>query len=419
MVVTDGEEMEISEINLIETELEEARQKISVISTGVLIDAIDKFSKELLSRANPLHKKYPRHGLPFLGHWCKKENLVGLLDNSLGSIDCLDKYVGFYGGEKRAFPKGIVVHWIAGNVPTLGLLSLISGILTRNANLIRVPTKANNLLDDLLMQFAESGEIQQTIANSVKIIRYDYMEKDLAESISRLADVRIIWGGDESSTAIKSLPTKLTCTDIVFPDRTSFVIVGKPYLSGNKNETITRLIAHDASVFEQKACASPHTVFLDTDEEHEIEKFCEALSIAMQEYLDKIPKITPTQKEVSAILNLRAQYDMFHEAWYSQGTEYTILSDNDVKLGPPIGNRTIYVRRLPTEDKLAAIIPKNIQTVGIAAEGEAFERITRQLGYVGVQRFTPIGAMTTFEIPWDGIDLPQYLIRWTTRRRSN
>jgi hypothetical protein len=73
------------------------------------------------------------------------------------------------------------------------------------------------------------------------------------------------------------------------------------------------------------------------------------------------------------------------------------------------------VRKLPADNILAAAVPSNVQSVGIAAEGEEFERLTKVLGRAGVLRFTPLGAMTQFELPWDGYFVPQHLVRWTTR----
>ena len=106
---------------------------------------------------------------------------------------------------------------------------------------------------------------------------------------------------------------------------------------------------------------------------------------------------------------------MFHKATYSKGTEYSIFSDNESKLGPPIGNRTIYVRKLPDLETLSTIIPPNIQSVGIAADDDEMEYFTTLLGSCGVHRITALGSMTHFELPWDGIFIPQHLVRWTSR----
>lgn len=417
----DGERLDGEAVPLREVvaSVRDAARDLAGFGVRDLIQAMDAFSGSLLSRSNPLLGRYPRSGIPFLGRWCRKENLEGLLGDSLGSIDGLDRFVPMVHNRERAaraFPKGLVVHWMAGNVPTLGLLSLVSGMLTRNANVARVPSRSDPLLADLMGHLHTLGQAQQAVARSVAVIRYDRGETDTAAEVSRAADVRIIWGGDESTGAVKRLPVKPTCADMVFPDRTSFVILGRSALSPERRDAAARLIAHDVSVFEQKACASPHTVFLATEDREEALAFCRAMERAMSETLRRIPKVAPSQKEVQAILNLRAQYDMFHEAWYSEGTEYSVFWDEKVQFGPPVGNRTVFVRPLPAEDDLVALLPSNVQSVGLEAEGEAFERWTNRLGAAGIHRFTPLGAMTHFEIPWDGLALPQHLVRWTTRQ---
>lgn len=411
-----GRTVSVAELHSI---LEKNRQKLACFSISELIEAFRSFSETLLDRSCSLIGKYPESGIPFLARWCGGDNLSNMIADSLGSLDVLDGFVpriNTPNREVRAFSRGIVVHWLAGNVPTLGLLSLLSGILTKNANIVRIPSKSDGLLAELMAHLNGLGALHAVVADTVAVIRYNHVETGVAESVSRIADVRIIWGGDESSAAIKALPCKATCTDLVFPDRTSFIVVGKSYLAPEKLAAVTRLIAHDASVFEQKACASPHTIFLDVDDDKEVGKFCQALLNAMQKMLKTIPKRPPSQNEVQVILNLRAQYDMFYEAWYFQGTEFSILSDDKTQLGPPVGNRTIYVRKLPAMDELAFVLPVNIQSVGLACDADEFEFLTLRLGLAGVHRFTPMGAMTSFEIPWDGFMVPQYLVRWTTRQ---
>lgn len=398
--------------------LAEAGQRLAEISTSDIVKAFDDLSSSLLDRGNPLLGEYPASGLPFLGRMCRSEGFSKEVADALGGLDCLDQYVRrdfVENVEKRAYPRGIIGHWVAGNVPTLALISLLSALMTKNANLVRLPSAANSMLPDLLRHFHGLGEVHAAIAEAVAVVRYDYAEVETAEKLSLLTDSRIIWGGDESSAKIKQLPCKLGCQEMVFPDRTSFAVVGKGHYSGERASATARLLAHDIAVFEQKACASPHTVFVSTDSDQELEDFCRVLFDAMTAVTQSIPKMPPAPKEVSAILNLRNQYDMFNEAWYPDEVTFTILSDEETKLGPAIGNRTIFVRKLPAVEALADIIPSNIQSVGIAAGPDEFASVTEVLGRAGVHRFTPLGAMTHFSLPWDGMFIPQLLVRWVVR----
>lgn len=399
--------------------LHRARLELAETSVHQICGALDDLSAALLDRACPLHAEFPGSGLAFLGRLCQRDNLPAMVGDSLGGLDYLDRFLprpSLAGREARAYARGISVHWLAGNVPTLGILSLISAMVTKNASVIRVPRAADGLLTEILRMLHGMGKAHRQLASAVAIVRYDPEDTTSAEILSRMADTRVIWGSDETTTAIRALPSKPCCVDLVFSDRTSFAIVGRSHLTGENASRAARLIAHDASVFEQKACASPHTVFLSTTSDAEVRKFCELLFEEMGNALHHMPKRMPSPKESAAILNLRSQYAMFHETWHSSGLEFTILSDDRTCLGPPIGNRTIYVRKLPAGDgKLAAAIPTNVQSVGLAADGEERDRLTELLGQSGVHRITALGGMTHFEIPWDGVPIPQYLVRWTLR----
>ncbi len=402
--------------------LAEAGRALAALPSARIVAALDGLSRSLLKRSCPLLSRYPEAGLPFLARLCREGEFSAMVADALDGLDCLDGFVAgshVPGRERRAYPRGLVGHWLAGNVPTLGLLSLLAALMTKNASLVRLPSSADGLLSDLLAHFVGLGADHAILAASVAVVRYDHRHAAIAEAVSRMVDARIIWGGDESAAAVRSLPCKPACLDLVFPDRTSFVVVGRDYLEGERARAAVRLIAHDASVFEQRACASPHTVLLATDSNEVQEEFCGLLDEAMAEACRRIPKRAPSPMLASAVLNLRGQYDIFHQAWHPQGLEYTILSDDKVALGPPIGNRTLFVRRLPPLDELERIIPANVQTVGLAAEGEEYEFLSNTLGEAGVHRVCPLGAMTMFELPWDGLFVPHFLVRWTTRKAGS
>jgi hypothetical protein len=389
-----------------------------------IIAILERFGQKLLNRENPIHQLHPRSGIPFIAAWCQRQNLEKLLDISFESRESLDRFVTSKANGKRAFrafPKGIAVHWMAGNVPTLGFLSMIMGLLTKNANVIKLPKTANTLLASLIEQLAlinDSGYNGETLVRHLAVVRYDHSRIDIAKALSSEADVRVIWGGDDAVESIKALPTKIESNDIIFPNRTSCIIIGSNVKTKDQLKKCARRAAMDISIFEQKACASPHTIFLITDERDRLVHFAELLHKSLQDTLQTFPKSPPSQKEVSALLNLRAQYDMYHDAWYSSGTEFTILSDDKLQLGPAVGNRTIYLRMTKDLEKLAGLITPNVQSIGIHAEASEFDHITNLLGSRGVQRFTSIGAMTHFESPWDGFHIPQHLVRWTSRQNE-
>jgi hypothetical protein len=387
-----------------------------------ILEIFNDFSNLLLDPQNKVHKIHPNSGIPFIANWCRKPNLESILNTTFGNSAYLDRFLPGHANPLRvyrAFPRGIAVHWMAGNVPTLGFFSLIIGVLTKNANLIKVSSSSNKILSDLLsiLSRVQSDALQngKDLTKSIAVVRYHRSRTDIAEMLSKSADVRVIWGNDESVNAIRRLSAKTDAIDIVFPNKTSLMVIGSKALENTELQSLAKRIATDVSVFEQKACASPHTIFIETENDRTLEIFAENLKQQLIKTLRSIPKTVPTEKEVSMLLKMRAQYDMFHRAWYSEGTEFTILCDDLFQLGPAIGNRTIYLRKTDNLEKIADLISPKVQSVGIIADDQQTERLASLYGERGVQRFAKLGTMTHFEIPWDGHFFPQYMVRWTSR----
>jgi hypothetical protein len=256
------------------------------------------------------------------------------------------------------------------------------------------------------------------LVRSLAIARYEHTRMDAGEALSRAADVRIFWGSDESIRALESLPAKPEARSVAFGSKVSLMLIGASVLGMMDMPAIARRVAQDVSIFEQKACASPHTLFLETTDGAIVNAFAEELKRAMQAALRNLPKLPPSPREVCAILELRARYDMFHKAWYSEGTEFSILLDDRFQLGPAIGNRTLFLRAVERLDRVGELVTPQVQSVGILATTEQYERITSLLGDLGVERFVPIGTMTHYESPWNGTFLVQNMVRWVSRAVS-
>lgn len=379
------------------------------ISIDEIINAFDKFSKELIKTDCIINKKYRGKGIPFIVRWCEKQNLISLLNSSFENYKLLDSN---FIGKIKLIPKGIVSHWVAGNVPTLGILSIICSILTKNKSIIKLPSNSDSFFEDIFSFFSKLSPTHKLILSSILTLRYDYNEnQELANKVSQNSDSRIIWGGNKSCESIINYKKKITVSDMVFHDRTSFIILDEKSIMKNLKK-YTNLIARDISVFEQLACASPHTIFIKTRNKKIVLNFCEELSKSLEKYLDIFPKIPSTSKQIQSILNLRTSYAINEKVWASSGTEYSVFYDKDVKFGPNIGFRNVFCRTFFKIEDIIKVIPKNVQTVGMHVNKNNKSEYINKLAECGVLRFKRIGSMTNFEIPWDGIDIPRNLVNY-------
>ena len=85
----------------------------------------------------------------FLSAWCKPEHLNVLLSEGLHEnrlyLDTFQPSSESGIQYKKAVSRGLVCHWLAGNVQTLGMYVLIESILTKNVNLLRVSSRDNGI----------------------------------------------------------------------------------------------------------------------------------------------------------------------------------------------------------------------------------------------------------------------------------
>ena len=146
-------------------------------------------------------EKYKYDGLDFIIDWILSGKLEKNLNFSLrGTRHHLDDFVFYPELNKKliAYPKGIVTHWLAGNVPTLGIISLLSSVICKNANIIKVSENSVDVLTRMLNAISKvkisalSGKIinGKSITNAICLL---YLSKGSKQNkkLSKISDVRI------------------------------------------------------------------------------------------------------------------------------------------------------------------------------------------------------------------------------------
>lgn len=117
--------------------------------------------------------------------------------------------------------RGTVFHIAPSNVPVNYAYSLAAGLITGNANLVRVPSKdfpqteiINSAINLVLEEYPQ-------LKPYICLVRYG-RSKEINDLFSGLADVRIIWGGDATIEEIRRSPLPPRSGEITFADRFSW-----------------------------------------------------------------------------------------------------------------------------------------------------------------------------------------------------
>jgi hypothetical protein len=361
----------------------------------------------------------------FLPLWLRRANLETVVAQALrGNLGAIDGFVPQAPGtarRHRAQPRGLLVHWVAGNVPLLGMISLIQGLLSKNANLVKVARQNAGVLPyflealaDVRYQRPDGREIAGTLLTDAVRAIYTDREDAAGATLSALADVRVAWGGREAVEAIMNLPRRFGTEDIVFGPKISFVVVGAEMLADAASaRRVASLVARDTVALGQRGCNSPHTVFVERGGALTPEAFAALLGEELCRAARQAPADTAPQ-EAFQILGWRAEYDMRGQAWYGDDVRWSVFySDEDRGLATPCYGRTLFVRPVDDVFEVAALCSVNTQTAGLAL-GDRRLKVAEALTAKGIERCPDVGRMSLYDAPWDGMYPIDRMVRWVS-----
>ena len=392
-----------------------------------LIGLVGQASKTWIS--DPKYQFLKDKGLLFLSQWCDERNLTQICQNGLrGNLKYADSFQSFPDSDKhlmKANARGLVCHWMAGNVQILGMFALVQSILTKNVNLIKVAAKDGGVFASLMSAF-EGLKYTTTdgytingddLLKTVGVVYFSRHASELGKQMSIAAKVRIAWGGKEAVETVAAYPSSIDCETVIFGPKLSFAVIAKEELSSEQEaKKLARRVSVDVSIFDQEGCASPHNLYIERDGIISPERFCEILAESFPKTELQIPKPVVAPEQISAVHSIRGVYDFKGKVWGSDTMSWSILlsEDNDCELCTPVYSRALMVHEVDNINEALDNIKDFIQTIGIAAPYEKAINFATKATEKGVSRCPQIGRMLNFEMPWDGVFLIDRLVRWNT-----
>ena len=100
--------------------------------------------------------------------------------------------------------NGIVFHLSPSNIPMNFAYSLVFGLLSGNNNILRLPSKKfiqTEILCNILNRSLKKKKFI-FLQNKICLIRYEKSD-EISQYFSKIADARLIWGGDNTITQFK------------------------------------------------------------------------------------------------------------------------------------------------------------------------------------------------------------------------
>jgi len=180
--------IKFEDFNKIETCLNNNISEIHKFPVQAILLIINEYSKKIAINREILRIE----GVPYLCFYLKKINMEKQLKLNLGNIEYLDDFFQLE-DEKyiKAQPKGLVCHWMAGNVPTLGIYSVLQSILCKNGNILRVSKQTVTaiyellrLLDNIIVEYKGNTYSSKTILKNIALIYFDSFDENLNSQMS-------------------------------------------------------------------------------------------------------------------------------------------------------------------------------------------------------------------------------------------
>ena len=364
-------------------------------------------SSGLLS--DPEARRFPE--LVALGFWLRKANL-----SRMG-----DQWRSGAGEGVLHLPRGTVLHIAPANVDTIFVYSWFLSLLAGNRNIMRLSTRSSPQVSALerIVTEALGRQSHADIAQGTVICRYDRSDA-VTQRLSALCDTRMIWGGDASVTAIRTIPLKASANEVAFPNRQGLAVIGaRSFIEADSatRAEVARRFALDSYVFGQAACSSPRVLcWLGSRDAAAAQALFWPL---LREGLAKIQHgIDPAMLVTKRIAADRAAIS---------GEALTVSDDDPlmVRLGVPvdvaiehlrIGDDTVggFFLETVVDDIEALLDGLTSRTQTLVHWGIDKASLVASLAAripEGPLRIVPLGSALNFSHHWDGYDLFDILLR--------
>ena len=153
-----------------------------------------------------------------------------------------------------------VLHIAPGNVDTLFVYSWALAYLCGNHNIVRLSGERSPVLTRLLQVISQQMEEDPVLRRGNWFLTYEH-NREISTELSLWCTHRVIWGGDGTVEAMRSLPLSSHASERTFGSKFSYgVISAHEYAIAEDSvaEKVASAFFNDLFWFHQMACSSPH-----------------------------------------------------------------------------------------------------------------------------------------------------------------
>ena len=367
------------------------------------VDFLADLSAEL--RRDPATRR--REAEAALAFWCRPAHLEELARRHAAPLPRLG--------------RGLVFHLAPANVPALFTYTLATGLLSGNANVVRLSSRraeGEAALLAVLRRVLDRPE-HAAVRARTGLITYP-RDSGITAAWCARCDARVVWGGDDTVAEVRAMPMPPHAVELCFPDRWSLAVLSRRAVSELDEDGLAELARrfyNDTYQMDQNACSSPQLVLWleDGGEETCRSRWWEAVAAQAARRYPFGPFQTARKLERLCLSAMTMQAPAVTRiARYGGNLVYMAELARPAGPLPPLkgGFGLFYQGTLGSLEELPPLLTPKVQTLvcgGVDPDQTA--ALLARLGARGVDRVVPMGRALDFDTIWDGKDLIASLSR--------
>jgi len=256
----------------------------------------------------------------------------------------------------KAFPRGLVLHYLVGNLPLVSMYSILRGIITKNRNFAKIPSRDPITPIGLIQSIIEIDP-NHPISRSLSLGYWDHNDKIGDEFIKNCNSINL-WGGRNVMKNVKKkLPPNITI-DEYGPKWSASVI---DLTCCDMEKAAFRLI-EDSAYYDQEACLNSQRAFVKGD----IDIFIEYLKKYFQIFSKNVPYVN-SNPDISANRSISLSQAKYVGLRVEHGDDWAIIvidPQNIFEIQHPLA-RTIFLHKIEDFKEIAEYFNNDSQTLGV------------------------------------------------------
>lgn len=376
-----------------------------------MVPALEPFSEDITEFLNAVSRKllsdteakgYP--DIVTLAFWMRKASVYELKERFFGQdSDCI------------RIGRGVAFHIAPSNVPVNFAYSLAAGLMCGNANVVRIPSKLFEQTDIIVRAVNAALCEWPEMVPYIALVKYGH-DKAVNDALSNIADVRVVWGGDQTIAELRESKLGPRATEITFADRYSLAVIdSNEYMKIDNKARVANDFYNDTYLSDQNACTSPRVVvWMGSEIENAKEIFWSELHVLVKKKYT-IQGVQAVNKLTSAYMAAVLKNDIRKEP--SEDNLIIRIKVHDISADlMELKDNSGYFFEYDCKDALELKDLCNdlrCQTLAYIGKKETFMPLIRS-GIKGIDRIVPVGKTMDFDLMWDGYDLFERLTRGIT-----